>query len=805
MSRTVPVLLGILFPLLALAEPGDLVVDLGDNETIVVQRIPDSGVRIDGVLDEDVWSRIPAYDEFVVIEPDTMAATSHATRVRMFYDRTGIHFGVDMDQPAGSLIARLSGRDNRGINRDSINITMDTSGEGRYGYWFGVNLGDSLSDGTLLPERQFSNEWDGAWRGASAETTSGWSGEFHIPWGTVAMPSVEGSRRIGLYMSRKVAYVDERWGWPGLPSTVPKFISALQSLSIDGINPKQQYSIYPFTAITHDRIDDDVEYRVGADFFWRPSSNFQMTATINPDFGAVESDDVVINLSATEVFFPEKRLFFLEGREIFVATPRSRPNRGGVGRGGSPTTLINTRRIGGPPLEPAENPEIEISERDLIRPVDLLGAVKLTGQSGRLRYGFLGAFEDDVKFNAERNGDPIHLEGESSDYGVARVLFEDAPGGAYRAVGVMSTAVFNDQREAKTHGVDGHFLSEDGKWKIDGQVYMSDLDDINEDTETGFGGFVDFEYTFRQGVVQRLGVEYQDEHVDINDLGFLQRNDALRIRTAHVRTSSDISWARDNEFDIRGFVQRNDDGLFTGGGIFLADRMTFDNLSSLTLRASFQPEQYDDLNSFGNGTYRVEEEAFAGFSWDSDTTKPVSVEIGAGFSEENLGGDTYIGRFKVNWRPSDRYSLSTTLRHVNRQGWLLHQEDRNMTTFDAEQWEVRFSTDYFLTARQQFRASLQWVGIQAEEDEFFLVPNQPGDLIPVEKPAGPTDSFSLNDLSLQLRYRWEMAPLSDLFVVYTRLVDDAGPLKSFSDAFSDGYDNPLGDFLVVKLRYRFGS
>ena len=70
-----------------------------------------------------------------------------------------------MRQPEETLIARLSSRDNREIKRDNINLTLDTSGEGRYGYWFGINLGDTQMDGTLLPERQFSNDWDGAWRG----------------------------------------------------------------------------------------------------------------------------------------------------------------------------------------------------------------------------------------------------------------------------------------------------------------------------------------------------------------------------------------------------------------------------------------------------------------------------------------------------------------------------------------------------------------------------------------------------------------------------------------------------------------
>ncbi|MBD3646434.1 MAG: hypothetical protein HUJ31_03035, partial [Pseudomonadales bacterium] len=336
----------LVWPFGAQASDDNVIVDLGPGDKIEIERHEDARIRIDGRLDEPLWQKLPAYDEFVVIEPDTLADVPHETRVRLFYTAKGLYVGIDMDQPVSTLVKRLSGRDERGLTRDSINLTLDTSGEGRYGYWFGVALGDSLLDGTVLPERQFSSDWDGAWDGASEETESGWSAEFFIPWGTVAMPRTGVVRRIGLYMSRKVAYTDERWGWPGLPSTKPKFISALQSLEVRNIAPKQQYSVYPFTAISHDRIDDEVRYRVGADFFWRPSTNFQLTATVNPDFGNVESDDAVINLSATETFFPEKRLFFLEGQEVFFASPRADTRGGGIGNRGAPVTMVNTRRIG---------------------------------------------------------------------------------------------------------------------------------------------------------------------------------------------------------------------------------------------------------------------------------------------------------------------------------------------------------------------------------------------------------------------------------------------------------------------------
>jgi len=292
------------------AAVANLVVDLEQGESIKVERVSaELEIKIDGRLDEAVWADLPAYDEFVVVEPDTLASVPHATRVKFFYTQDGLYVGVDMDQPVESLIKRLSSRDQRQVNRDSVSLTLDTSGEGRYGYWFGVNLGDTLMDGTVLPERQFTSDWDGAWRGASKTTDHGWSAELFIPWGTVSMPASEDIRRIGLYMSRKVAYIEERWGWPGLPDTQAKFMSVLQEMQFEDVNPKKQYSIYPFAAVGRDLIDDKNQYKLGADFFWRPSTNMQISGTVNPDFGNVESDDVVINLDATETFFPENACF----------------------------------------------------------------------------------------------------------------------------------------------------------------------------------------------------------------------------------------------------------------------------------------------------------------------------------------------------------------------------------------------------------------------------------------------------------------------------------------------------------------
>ena len=100
---------------------------------------------------------------------------------------------------------------------------------------------------------------------------------------------------------------------------------------------------------------------------------------------------------------------------------------------------------------------------------------------------------------------------------------------------------------------------------------------------------------------------------------------------------------------------------------------------------------------------------------------------------------------------------------------------------------------------------MQWVGIRAQEDRFFSLPSNDTTLLEGPKPDPETDDFSVSQLNFQIRYRWQIAPLSDLFVVYTKGDRKRTDLLGFSDLFQDNWDSPLGDQLVVKIRYRLGS
>jgi hypothetical protein len=776
------------------ASGNGLQIDTGWGEVVAVARIDDAQAEIviDGHLREGAWKTAPLFEQLRVIEPDTLAIPPYKTEVRMVYTDRGLYVSFDLEQPAETIVKRFTLRDDFDVQRDNVSFTLDTSGEGRYAYWMNLSLGDVQMDGTVKPERDFSREWDGAWYGATQSTDDGWSAEFYVPWSQMAMPQVDGIRRVGLYITRKVAHLNERWSWPILPESQPRFLSDLQPIEFAGVDPVQQWSLFPYASGTYDRIDERARYKAGADLFWRPSTNFQLAATVNPDFGSVEADDVVVNLTADETFFPEKRLFFLEGQDIFTTSARAESEFA------PRLTVVNTRRIGAPPRTPELPPGVSLPTRQSARPTDLLGAVKTTGQIGSVRYGVLAALEDDSDFRVD---DQSFFQ-EGRDFGALRVLYEDDRGAAYRGLGFVSTMVAHPESDAVVHGVDFRRLSSEGTWNVSGQLLYSDVDE----TGSGVGGFVDMEYTPRQGLEHELQLTVLDDTIDINDLGFQVRNDTRDVRYAVDRVLSDLTRVRDAELGLFLRYAENGDGFRTNAGTGISAEATLNNLHEVGLDMEHFFDRFDDRNSFGNGTFEKDSSTNIGIRYETDEAKPLSAELKIRRNGEALGGQTFEYGAGLSWRPRHNINLNAEVEYQDRDGWLLHQEDGNFTTFSARQWQPSISFDYFASARQQFRVVLQWVGLRATEDEFYTL--EPGNttLVPGSKPAGPSDNFSLSELKFQVRYRWQIAPLSDLFVVYTKGDSRRTEgLQSFSDLFEESWDFPVGDQLVVKLRYRLGT
>lgn len=773
-------------------ESSDLEVGLGPPIQLLRADHDDLRIEIDGHLDEAIWQRIQPIDKMRVTKPDTLAEVPYKTNMRVFYTERGLYVSFDMEQAQDTIIERFVSRDEFQVSRDRIGFTLDTSGDGRYGYWMGLSLGDSQMDGTILPERQYGMTWDGAWYGATQRTDKGWAAEFYVPWSQMAMPKTGSGRRIGIRSSRFLATLGEDWGWPALTETQPRFISRFQPLDLEGVDPRQNWSVFPYASGTLDNVTDESRYKAGMDLFWRPSTNFQLTGTVNPDFGSVESDNVVVNLTADETFFPEKRLFFQEGREIFQLSGNRRDSRQ------QPITVLNTRRIGGRPREVSLPPGVELSTREELKPADVIGAAKATGQFGALRYGVLAAFEDDTDFLADDN---MQYSQDGRDFGAFRILYEDSKGAAYRGLGWITTLVAHPEADAVVHGTDFHYLTTTGKWNINGQLLVSDRDE----TGTGTGATTDVTYSPRQGLKHEFRMSLLDDTIDVNDLGFQTRNDVNDFQYQ-------IQWNKSGFTKIQSFrfspfvrYEVNGDGYATSSAVAVSGDLTFNNLFKLNGFFAYLPPRFDDRNSFDNGTFELRTRSRGNLNFNTDFSKPISFFGKLGFANEAVYGTSIDTKLGVSWRPRHNLSMRLEVEHSDKDGWLLHQEDQDFTTFQGTQWQPQLNLEYFPSSKQQIRLTMQWVGIRAMEDRFFALPLDDTKLVEGPKPPGETDDFSISQLNFQIRYRWQIAPLSDLFIVYTRGDRQRTDLMEFNDLFRDNWNNPLGDQLVIKLRYRLGS
>jgi len=426
----------------------------------------------------------------------------------------------------------------------------------------------------------------------------------------------------------------------------------------------------------------------------------------------------------------------------------------------------------------------------------------VTGQQGAFRYGVLAAKENDTKLSGTLNGSPYEVFQTGREFSVARLMYEHVGEGGRRAIGWLGTNVTHSQREARSQGVDLHYLAASGRWEADGQLLYSDLNGVSD---SGF--FADFRYRPSQGVRHEFAIDYFGDQLDINDLGFLRRNDVMALRYSWNLSKS--STTRFKTVDTRLFIGRdkNLDGRTVRGGVFFRQNLQFYNNSKMGWDFNYFPERWEDRNSDGNGSYRIRDRINGGISWQSDSSKDLSWSAGTEFRQSEQEKTWFDYRVNLNWQPSDRFNLELNLRYFDRKSWLIHSTGRELTTYHAADWRPRLSMGFFLSAKQQFRISAEWVGIDAKEEKRWLIPAGDGWLQPLTRPAGTNPrAFTISRMSFQARYRWEIAPLSDLFIVYTRASDvPSDPTDELSSLLSRAWSEPVIDFLVIKLRYRLGS
>ncbi len=480
------------------------------------------------------------------------------TRFRILWDADSLYIGIECDD-SEPVSANLSRRD-RFVDGDRIDIDLETTLDGRTAYHFSIYAAGQQLDGLHFNDNNMSTDWDAAWESAVARTPAGWSAELRIPLRVLRIP--EHATRFGLQVARILMRRHEESHWMFAPKDTAGYVSTQMGTltGLDGIKPVRELELRPYLAARAVRsvpalaqfalppqLDSCGSFGVthvgngalcaGLDARIGLTSDLALIATVNPDFGQVEADQRVLNLSTFETFFPEKRPFFLEGLELYQPPVRS---QFGGNYGGDAFQLFYSRRIGRPPELPVDEngntftPVYEPSARPV------LTAFKLSGSLGSSTVGLLTALEPRVSAQIlDGNGGLIDRRvGEAQNSAVARIR---SPLGDFGLVGATATSLdpifAGGSRHAHAGGVDLNLFDGKHEWNLQAQLAGSALNGgapavqrdgtVWGDGSTGAAGTLKLSKE-AGSVIAILQADELSPEFTTNELGFMRRSNLFR-------------------------------------------------------------------------------------------------------------------------------------------------------------------------------------------------------------------------------------------------------------------------------------
>jgi len=733
-------------------------------------------ITVDGSMDEAEWQDAIVCKDWRRTVPFALDAPRYANELRLVATAQGLAAFFTIDQPAAERRMKpRTPRDSESLTGDSVSLMVDFDATGQIAYEFSVGMGGGVRDGLITNQNEFDRDWDGAWQHAVRETADQWFVEMLIPWSVVSMRGSSSERRtIGLYATRYLFERNERYSCPGLDQEAAVFVSDFERVEISQHQGSAVLDIIPYGSVISDQIKDSAKFKAGADINWKPSQNLSLAIALNPDFGQVESDELVVDFSNIETIYTDKRPFFTENQGIFdLRTPAN-------------GQLIYTRRIGAAPdLGGAGSSDID-------------AALKLTGTTGSLTYGAFVAQEDDFQKDIGRRFAATRL---SLPFDHMRI--------GHLATWTESPAL---DRDALVNAVDFE-VSPNDWWRVSGQVTRSDIDQSSVRTD-GYESWLQADFNRASPLTHTLKLLHIDRDFDMNDLGYMERNS---LQQAEWETFRRVA-AAGTDSRVSGETQRlylayreNLDGERLQSRVQVSRDVQYRSAWRAYEELRYIPSGVDDVISRGNGPVRLRQR----FGAYTDISSPrignwVYMLGGYLFQQgvEDFSGWIFVG---ASWYPHENLTARLTLQPQYSADWLLWDNGTLFTSYEARRLDFDFRLDWIPAPRHELRVKWQWIGIDADPQQVYRTDSRGGLLpfVPVaatlrssQLPA--TGPFTLSILGLQVRYRFEMGPQSDLFVVYGR-----GGLQMFNDddrdvgqLFTDMTDVRDADQILVKVRYR---
>jgi Domain of unknown function (DUF5916) len=738
-------------------------------------------IVVDGQIDEPEWQAAQRCEDWSRTLPFARDAARYGNDVRILATEAGLAAAFIIEQPpAERRIKPRTPRDADPLTGDTVALMVDFDANGHVGYEFTVGLGGGVRDGLITNQNKFDRDWDGTWQHAVRETEDQWIVELLVPWSSISMrQSLEPTRIIGVYANRFLSERRERYACPGISSDSAVFLSDFRRIEIPQFESATTFDLVPYATAISDLLHERTRFKGGADLSWKISPNLRLAATLNPDFGQVESDELVVDFSAIETVLTDKRPFFTESQGIFdLRTPAN-------------GQLIYTRRIGAAPDDGSAGSS------------DIDAALKLTGTARSLIYGAFVAQEADYDSDLGRR------------FGAARLAlpFEQA------RLGYLTTWTEHPliERKAWINALD-YELAPNERWRLSGQLIRSDIETLGDDSlglvapggptraasvdEDGYQVWLQTDFNRAAPLSHTMRLLHIDDDFDLNDLGYMERNALEQIEWDTTRRSAGAGDGRINGETQRlyAFYRQNSEGARLPSRLQLSREVQYASSWRAYGELRHLTSGVDDLLSRGNGPVQIDSRYAAYFETSTPRLGDWQLTFGSYLFQQ--GVEDYSARLELLalWYPTEKLTLRVDLMPEYSQDWLLWERGTLFGAYRSARMDFDLRLDWLPAPRHELRLKWQWIGVDAEPRAAYRT-DAAGQLRPAADRLVP---FTVNNLGLQIRYRYEIGPLSELFLVYGRggfeMLQDED--RGLPRLFRDSPSVRDADQFLVKVRYR---
>jgi hypothetical protein len=663
-------------------------------------------VRAGGELSDEFWQTATPVDAFVQRDPAEGGAPSQRTEFRVAYDASTIFVKVRAyDTDPDKIVTYLTRRDLDSPG-DWIRLLIDSYHDRRTAYEFAVNPSGVKFDRYWFNDNNRDDSWDAVWDVSVSRDGRGWSAEFRIPFSQLRFTPSE-SNTFGFAVTRQIGRLNETSTWPLLSRNASGYVSSfgeLGGLSMSASPKRLELVPYAVADLTRQRPEGNPLLKssapgaaLGLDAKYALTSGLTLTATVNPDFGQVEADPAVVNLTAFETFFSERRPFFVEGSGTF--------NFGLDCNDGACTGLFYSRRIGRSPQGADDLPSGDGIYADTPSQSTILGAAKLTGRVGKFSIGVVQAVTQAESALVLNGGLSTRQPVEPlSSYSVGRVRREFAN---QSSVGVMLTSTRRqlgdslrflpdnaltagldwDLRVSKRYAVTGYMvgshvhgeaeaierLQKNSRHYFQRPGLTSATFDPTSTALDGSAGSVGISKIAGERIRFNSNVQFKSPGFDINDIGFMRRADQKTMGNwLQIRNDKPNRWLRSRYINFNQYAGWNSDGdlQFSGGNVNA--NFNFVNNWSAGGGTNFNKLGFDDRATRGGpGVYS---EGFNNFwSWfNTDNRKAVSLNFFTGMGRDGIKSWFRDHEISVTYRPVAALTVTSGVninRAVNDSQW----------------------------------------------------------------------------------------------------------------------------------------